>query len=1089
MPLDVFAIARRLGVLVLTAAPLVRLAGQGVTGAALDGIVVFEGAPGRAVLDSTRLTIVNETTGQRIALTLRAGEAGRGRFTVETLAPGGPYTVRVSAPGYTPVQQTGIRLGLGQRATVTLRLGRADRVALARDTARLTGVTVAANRPSALETGRTGPVTTVTDSAIRRLPTVTRDVIEFMQLTPQVVGTLAAGASTRANNMLVDGASNTDVFALSRGTGLPGGQVGARSIPLDAIRELQVRLAPYDVRHGSFTGAELSAVTRSGTNTLHGSVFGFVQNDAFVGTDAFGRRPSDFNNGSFGLSVGGPVVRDRLHFFGALELKRRNVPYSGPVVGGTPDAGIPEDTVARFETLLRGYGVEPGSAGVYTTRTTGTNVFGKLSAPVGRAGSAEVSVNYASGQVIDTLAPPRVVGGDYRLTSAGFAPTSTQWSTRLRGTTLLGNRANNELLASYLSVDEPREPNSGDPGIFVSGVGAAGARLVAGGDPSSQQLALRQRATELTDNVTVGVGPHLITGGAHLELYGFRFSSVPNAIGQWQFASLAALEAGTASRFIRTIPLREGGTTSDFDANMASAYVQDLWQVTDRLSVTPGVRIDLPWYPTNAVRNEQLAAGPLAVRTDEFIQARVLFAPRLAVNWAVRDGTTIRGGVGRFTGRVPGSFVSFAYLNTGTDAAVVNCGGSAVPTFVADPARQPTACKTGAVAATSQVSYFPNEFRVQQVDKASLGLDQRLGGGLVASVDGLVERGEHSLYITDTNLGTPLGTLTAEGGRVLYGAVARSSARNALPTVTPNVVVPSFGPVLRNASRGGDRAVSVTAQVAKRFGSATWPGSELVAAYSFTDAKDHFSLRDAQTVSNYGFAPLNGTLADRALTTSSYSIPHKVTVGATTNLRFGLAFSAIYVGRSGLPFTYVVNGDANADGVGNRVGSFDRQQNDVVYVPRDRNDIALVRDVATPNGSAFLPANASAYDSLDAFIASEPCLEDHRGTLLTRNSCRNPWQNLLNARVAKAFAIPRHQSMEVTLDAFNVLNLLNRDWGLVRETGTFASAGTENVPMLRLRGQDPAAGRNLYDLALPARRVVNVEASRWALQLGARYAF
>ena len=632
MPLYVFAIPRHLGVLALIAAPIVRLAGQGVTGAALDGIVVFAGAPARAVIDSTRVTVVNEMTGQRVVLGLRSDDAGRSRFTAETLAPGGPYTVRASAPGYTPAQETGIRLGLGERATVTLHLDRADAVATARDTARLTGVTVAAKRASALETGRTGPVTTVTDSAIRRLPAVTRDVIEFVQLTPQVVGTLAAGASTRANNMLVDGASNTDVFALSRGTGLPGGQVGARSIPLDAIREFQVLLAPYDVRHGSFTGAQISAVTRSGTNTLHGSVFGFVQNEAFVGTDAFGRRPADFTNGSFGFSAGGPVARDRLHFFGALELKRRTVPYSGPVVGGTPDAGIAEDSVARFETLLRGYGIEPGSAGVYTTRTTGTNAFGKLSAAVGRGGAIEWSLNYASGEVLDTLAPPRVVGGDYRLTSAGFAPTSTQWSTRVRWTTLVGHHANNELLASYLNVDEPRDPNSGDPAIFASGVGAAGVRLIAGGDPSSQQLALRQRAVELTDNVTVGVGPHLVTGGGHLELYGFRFSSVPNAVGQWQFASLVALEAGTASRFIRTIPLREGGTTSDFDANMASAYVQDLWEITDHLSVTAGVRLDLPWYPTDAVRNEQLAASPLAVSTDDFIQTRALFAPRLAVN-------------------------------------------------------------------------------------------------------------------------------------------------------------------------------------------------------------------------------------------------------------------------------------------------------------------------------------------------------------------------------------------------------------------------------------------------------------------------
>jgi hypothetical protein len=461
----------------------------------------------------------------------------------------------------------------------------------------------------------------------------------------------------------------------------------------------------------------------------------------------------------------------------------------------------------------------------------------------------------------------------------------------------------------------------------------------------------------------------------------------------------------------------------------------------------------------------------------------------MGVNWAVRDGTVLRGGAGVFAGRVPGSFVSFAYLNTGTDAAVVNCAGSAVPAFVADADSQPSACASGSVAPTSQVSYFSSDFRTPRVAKAALGMDQRLGGSIVGSLDALFERGQHSLFITDMNLRAPVGALSAEDGRLLYWSVARTSARGALPAVTPSVVSAAFGPVLRNGSRSGDRAASFTAQVAKRFGSELWPRTELAAAYSSTDAKDYFSLRDAQTVSNYGFAPLNGSLADRRLTTSSYSIPHKITVSAMTDLPLGVALSAIYIGRSGLPFTYVVNGDANGDGVGNRVGSFDRQQNDVVYVPRDRNDIALVRDIAAPNGTTPGPALAAAYDSLEAFIASEPCLRDHRGRLLERNSCRNPWQHMVNARVAKRVRAPGRQSVQISLDVFNVLNLLNRGWGLVRETGTFASAGTENVPLLRLRGQDAAAGRNLYDLALPTRRVVNVDASRWALLLAARYAF
>ena len=184
----------------------------------------------------------------------------------------------------------------------------------------------------------------------------------------------------------------------------------------------------------------------------------------------------------------------------------------------------------------------------------------------------------------------------------------------------------------------------------------------------------------------------------------------------------------------------------------------------------------------------------------------------------------------------------------------------------------------------------------------------------------------------------------------------------------------------------------------------------------------------------------------------------------------------------------MVNGDANADGVGNRAGAFDRQQNDAVYVPRDLADAAFVRDSVTTGTSTVLVADPVGAQGLSNFIDGESCLRDARGALLGRNRCRNPWQNIVNARVAKRLAL-RGQSVELSLDAFNLLHLIDGDWGLIRETGSFAAAGGENVPLLKLRGQDAAAGRNLYEVTLPARRAINVEGSRWRLQFGARYAF
>jgi hypothetical protein len=321
----------------------------------------------------------------------------------------------------------------------------------------------------------------------------------------------------------------------------------------------------------------------------------------------------------------------------------------------------------------------------------------------------------------------------------------------------------------------------------------------------------------------------------------------------------------------------------------------------------------------------------------------------------------------------------------------------------------------------------------------------------------------------------------------MYGAVGATSKKGSVPTVTPDVVSTAYGPILRNANKSGDRTYLATAQLQKAWAN----GMELGVAYTYMNAKDYFSLRDAQSVSNYGFSTVDGSLDARNLATSTYNIPNKITITATENLPYGFALSVIYLGRSGTPYTFIVNGDANGDGVGNKVGAFDRQADDAIYVPKGPNDITLVRDsAASPTVNVLVPANASAYDSLEAYVNSESCLRDNRGKILPRNACRNPWQNIFNARVAKTLHVGQGgRDVELIADVFNVLNLINGDWGLIRETGTLGGAGTENVALLRLRGTDAANGRNAYDVTLPGTNVVNVDASRWRVQLGARVAF
>jgi hypothetical protein len=337
----------------------------------------------------------------------------------------------------------------------------------------------------------------------------------------------------------------------------------------------------------------------------------------------------------------------------------------------------------------------------------------------------------------------------------------------------------------------------------------------------------------------------------------------------------------------------------------------------------------------------------------------------------------------------------------------------------------------------------------------ALGVDLRLPAGMVGTLDLLYLRGVSQYYATDVNL-EPTGTAAGEGGRVLYGAFDPATGDG-----TPNRRSAAFGPVIEVRNASGDRSFVATAQLQKRFVS----GAEIGLSYTYTDSKDRMSAAGDLASVNIGSANiLDGTLDERRLAASLYSVPHKITLVGAVDLPFRVRFSLFYNGFSGLPYTYRVLGDANADGV--TVFS-ELELNDPVYVPRDAADITL--------------ADPAQWDTLDTYIRSRSCLQSQRGKLMRRNSCRDPWVTLMNARLSKVFPTVGGQSIELIADFFNVPNLLDGDWGVRRST-----AGTA---ILGLVGYDATNGRGIYEFSRrdPNRR--DAEASRWRMQMGARYTF
>jgi hypothetical protein len=392
------------------------------------------------------------------------------------------------------------------------------------------------------------------------------------------------------------------------------------------------------------------------------------------------------------------------------------------------------------------------------------------------------------------------------------------------------------------------------------------------------------------------------------------------------------------------------------------------------------------------------------------------------------------------------------YQFTGLEELDLHCDGTDAPAFTLDSARQPTSCAT-ASAPKFFVNYFNPTFRFPQNLRASVGTDVRLPWGMVGTLDLLYLRGVHDFYVTDVNLNR-VGVAASEGGRVLYGTFDPSTGQ-----ATPSRRSDEFERVIEVRNARGDRSMVATAQLQKHWSG----GQEVGVAYTYTDTKDRLSPIADQAVYNIGANPLDGPIDDRRLATSFYSVPHKITFVGSFDLPLRSRFSLFYIGYSGQPYTYTIMSDADAGGY-----AYD----DIVYVPRDSADIALV--------------DPSQYTELDQLIRSESCLGRQRGRIMRRNSCRDHWTTVVNTRVAKVFPALRGQSVELTADLFNALNFLDHDWGVRRFVPQSIAGG---VSLLELVGYDQAQGRGIYDVLPVGRNVIDTEGTRWRLQLGAKYSF
>ena len=798
--------------------------------------------------------------------------------------------------------------------------------------------------------------------------------------------------SNRMNNVQIDGATERDVFGLGS-TGQPGGQISAKAISIDAVKEYQILLAPYDVRQGNFGGLLLNAVTKSGTNQFEGSAYEYYRNQDY-GRDVPVLRATEFIRKQLGFTLGGPIIKDKLHFFTANEWQRESTPVTGPFFGQPTSSAVAfpftDADVTRFAAAYAAVvgGADPGTAGIVNSPTPMNNLFGRLDFQFNSSNRLVARFNYTDATNDNRRQNARsATRGVYSTNFHSInhnkkAPVIQLFSN-------FKNGWNNEAFAGASWVQDRRAPKTTDPQITVNYSGNRA--ILAGSDQFSQGNELDAYTYEFTDNLSIPHGNHSLVIGTRNEFVKIRNLFTQSSYGVWNFADIASFEAGTPNGFRRAFVLSNDGNVY-FNALQTALYAQDQWSVTPRLSLTIGLRGDISNFLTD---NKYALAIDTAYGHHETPGSSFQFSPRLGFNWdATGDEINqLRGGIGLFVGTPPYVWMENAYAQNGNIITFLNCGSGAgnatnpAPAFSVDPTVYTTCADGKGTKPIGDVSFLDKGLKFPQPLRANLAYDRVLPFNLVATVEGLYSKTLNQLFFVNDNLKGPQGT--DAHGRVLYGTIAATGISTA---VRPDAVVTAggtarFTTAIETHNQNKDYAYNLTGQLRKRYAD-NW---EALVAYSYGHAYDVQSFTSSTHISNWQFGrTLFGKQEDPFTTVSLFDQPHKFSALVTRTInwswmaeRMGSWASGLttdltvsYQGSSGAPHDYIYGGssgrgDLNADGV---------QGNDLIYVPTDVNDPNQIRFANLTVGSDTLTAQQQA-DAFNALIDKTPCLSQNRGKI------------------------------------------------------------------------------------------------------------
>ncbi|MFN8573383.1 MAG: carboxypeptidase regulatory-like domain-containing protein [Gemmatimonadaceae bacterium] len=1069
---------------------------QGVTTGAVGGVVTGEdGQP----LANVQIRVTNRASGASAGALTREN----GRYLVPGLEVGGPYEVSARRIGFEPQTRANQYVPLSQ----VLKLD----FVMSQRAAELQGVQITASTTSGetFTASNTSVKTVVTDTAIQRIPTLSRNLVDFIKLVPQASasgpGYSGGGMSNRMNNVQIDGATERDVFGLGS-TGQPGAQANSKSVSLEAVKEFQVLLAPFDVRQGNFGGLLLNAVTKSGTNQLQGSAFYAYRNQDY-GRDVPVLRATSFDRTTYGFSLGGPIIKDKLHFFVVPEFQQEHSPLSGPFQGQASSAAIAfpirDADIARFNQIMGTLGEQAlGSAGATEIPNPLTNFFGRLDWKLSDQTRVVLRYNYGHAELLRAQNARNSTRAVYTANLHDFS--STKHAPVVQIYSNFKNGTFNEMFLGYNQVADRRNPKTSFPQITVSSLtqvdknGAVvgnNATILGGSDQFSQGNELDTKTYELTDNFTIPRGNHSFVIGTRNEVVKLRNLFTQSSFGVWSFRGLDSLAAGNANSFRKALILSQGGNVY-FDALQSAWYAQDQWQYSPRLAITMGVRLDYSKFLTDLPYNAAIDSA-YGRRTDDIPRNSVQFSPRIGFNWDITGDqkNQLRGGAGLFVGTPPYVWLENAYVNSGNIITFLNCNTSGstspAPAFTLNIANI-NVCRDGkGTAPIGDVNFLDKSLKFPQPMRLALGYDRQLKNDVVLSFDALFSKNLNQFFFVNRNLKGP--QMVDRYGRTVY---ASSISLTGSPvTVVPDKVIANggtarFSTAIDIENQNKDFSWSFTPQLRKRF-SNHWEGG---VAYTYARSRDVQSFTSSTHISNWQFGrTLSTAQEDPLLGISLFDQTHKLSANGTYTWEWkrgwGTDFSLFYQGFSGTPHDYVYAGASSTSGDLNGDG---RNGNDLLYVPRNANDGNEIQFRTIGTGATAVTAQAQA-DAFEKFIQNSDCLSRYRGQILKRNICKQPFTNQMDLAIRQSIPTLAGQRFSVQFDVFNFGNLLNKNWGQQKVTEANSGANS-NVPILTHVGQtttDPRTAVNIvqFNTNLHEYSVGNFASNYWRTQLSVRYSF